>query len=96
MAEVIIYTTNTCPHCVRAKMLLQKKNAEYKEVDASDPDVREDMIKKANGRRTVPQIFINDKPVGGADDLFELESKGELDGLLAEANQNPGDKSREL
>lgn len=82
MAEVIIYTTKTCPYCVKAKMLLQKKGASYQEIDASDDKVREDMIQKAGGRRTVPQIFINGKHVGGSDDLYELESKGELDAML--------------
>ncbi len=64
-------------------MLLQKKGAEYQEIDASDPAVRDSMVKKAGGMRTVPQIFIGDRHVGGCDNLYELESKGELDGLLA-------------
>ena len=83
MANVTIYTTNVCPYCVRAKMLLQQKGTEYNEIDASDPDVREDMIKKAGGMRTVPQIFIGDKHVGGCDDLYDLDGKGELDKMLA-------------
>ena len=82
MAEIIIYTTKVCPYCVKAKMLLQKKNAKYQETDASDDKVREDMIVKAGGKRTVPQIFINGKHIGGCDDLYALESKGELDSLL--------------
>lgn len=83
MSKVVIYTTKTCPYCVRAKMLLEKKGAKYEEIDATESDVREDMIKKAGGMRTVPQIFIGDKHVGGSDDLYELDSKGELDALLA-------------
>ena len=63
-------------------MLLQKKGAEYKEIDASDEKVRDDMIQKAGGKRTVPQIFIGGKHIGGCDDLYALESKGELDKLL--------------
>ena len=82
MAKIIIYTTKTCPYCVKAKMLLQKKNVQYQEIDASDEQVREDMIKKSGGKRTVPQIFINGKHVGGCDDLYAIEAKGELDKLL--------------
>lgn len=64
-------------------MLLGKKDAEYTEVNVNDTQEREKMIAKANGMRTVPQIFIGEKHVGGCDDLYELESKGELDSLLA-------------
>ncbi len=63
-------------------MLLQKKKAGYQEIDASDEKIREDMIKKSGGKRTVPQIFINGTHVGGSDDLYALESNGELDKLL--------------
>ena len=83
MQEVFIYSTNTCPHCVRAKMLLSKKNAQYTEIDVSDPEDRAQMIKKTGGARTVPQIFIGNIHVGGADDLYGLESEGKLDKLLA-------------
>ena len=82
MSEVIIYTTKTCPYCVKAKMLLAKKGVEYQEVDASPDDVRDDMIQKSGGKRSVPQIFINNQHIGGCDDLYALESKGELDNLL--------------
>lgn len=82
MPEITIYTTQTCPYCVKAKMLFKKKNVEYKEIDASDDKVREDMIVKARGKRTVPQIFINGQHVGGCDDLYALDAKGELDKLL--------------
>lgn len=82
MSEVIIYTTQTCPYCVKAKMLLKKKGIKYKEIDASDDAIREDMIKKSAGKRTVPQIFIGEKHIGGCDDLYALDSKGELDTLL--------------
>lgn len=83
MAEVIIYTTQVCPYCVKAKMLLKKKNATYQEIDASDDKVREELLKKSGGRRTVPQVFINGTHVGGCDDLYELDAKGELDKMLA-------------
>ncbi len=81
-ANVIIYTTKTCPYCVKAKMLLDKKGAKYSEIDASDSKIRENLIQKAGGMRTVPQIFINNKHIGGCDNLYELDSKGELDKLL--------------
>jgi len=83
MPEIIIYTTKVCPYCVKAKMLLQKKGAKYQEIDVSDDKLREAMIVKAGGKRTVPQIFIGEKHVGGCDDLYALDGKGELDGLLA-------------
>ncbi len=82
MSHVIIYTTKTCPYCVKAKMLLQKKGVAYQEIDASDENIRDEMIQKSGGKRSVPQIFINGKHIGGSDDLYALESKGELDKLL--------------
>lgn len=83
MAEIILYTTKVCPYCVRAKMLLTKKNASYTEIDVTDPQKREDMMKKTGGARSVPQIFIGKTHVGGCDDLYALESDGKLDELLA-------------
>lgn len=85
MAAVTIYTTPSCPYCVRAKDLLKSKGfSDYKEIDvAGDDQLRESMIAKAGGRRTVPQIFIGDKHVGGFDDLSALDRQGELDKLLA-------------
>lgn len=82
MAEVIIYTTKVCPYCVRAKNLLSRKGVEYQEIDASDDTVRQEMVHKAGGMRTVPQIFIGGKHIGGSDDLHALDQKGELDKLL--------------
>jgi glutaredoxin 3 len=82
MSDILIYTTAVCPYCVKAKMLFAKKNVEYTEIDASDDKVREDMIVKAGGKRTVPQIFIDGKHIGGCDDLYALDGKGELDKLL--------------
>ncbi|MBF0184533.1 MAG: glutaredoxin 3 [Magnetococcales bacterium] len=84
MAEVVIYSTTVCPFCIRAKALLSKKQVAFQEINLTEqPERREEMISLANGRRTVPQIFINGQHVGGCDDLHELEATGELDGLLA-------------
>lgn len=84
MSKVTIYTTKTCPYCYAAKSLLAKKGAKYDEIDVSyDVDVRQRMMIKANGRRTVPQIFIGETHVGGSDDLHELDRRGQLDGLLS-------------
>jgi glutaredoxin 3 len=79
---VKIYTTETCPYCVRAKRLLQKKNVPYQEIDISwDVEARMQLM-QTTGRRTVPQVFIGDTHVGGSDDLYALEQRGELDALL--------------
>lgn len=83
MADITIYTTTYCPYCVRAKDLLKRKGASYSEISAEDDTVREDMIKKAGGQRTVPQIFINGQHIGGCDDLYALDKTGKLDPLLA-------------
>jgi glutaredoxin 3 len=83
MSKIVIYTTNICPYCVRAKNLLKSKNLSYDEIDVTnDPAARESLIKKANGRRTVPQIFIDDKHIGGCDDLIELDNSGQLNKLV--------------
>ena len=80
--KVIIYTTDTCPYCVYAKRLLDQKKVSYQEIRVDlDPVVRDEMIALC-GRRTVPQIIINDKPIGGFDDLQSLEQSGQLDALL--------------
>ena len=83
MQKIVIYTTTTCPYCVRAKALLDRVGATYQEINAEDPNIREEMIQKAGGRKTVPQIFICDFHVGGCDDLYELEKQGKLDLRLA-------------
>ena len=84
MPLVEIYVKTTCPYCWRAKHLLDSKDVEYKEIviDFGGPD-RQTMIQRANGRTTVPQIFINGKHVGGCDDLMALERAGRLDELIA-------------
>lgn len=81
MPKIEIYTTTTCPYCVRAKMLLDSKSLTYTEIDVCNPSMRELMIKRAN-RHTVPQIFINGNHIGGCDDLISLNNQGELDKLI--------------
>lgn len=84
MAKIEIYTKSGCPYCARAKALLDQKGAVYDEHEIiSDPSAREEMLGRANGRTTVPQIFIGGEHIGGSDDLAALESGGKLDALLA-------------
>jgi glutaredoxin 3 len=84
MRPVEIYTTPICPYCAMAKRLLDRKGVAYREIDVSrDPALRAAMTQRANGRRTVPQIFIGTVHVGGSDDLHDLEDAGKLDPLLA-------------
>lgn len=84
MAKVTIYTTPLCPYCYRAKRLLDAKGVEYDEIDVSmDANARSDMVQRAQGRTTVPQIFIDGQHVGGSDDLHALDRSGKLDPLLA-------------
>lgn len=81
--EIIIYTKDYCPYCVRAKNLLDSKCLEYKEIDiTTNESLQQEMLSRSHGRKTVPQIFIGDHHVGGCDDLYALESAGELDKLL--------------
>ena len=83
MKKITIYTTPYCPFCIRAKQLLKSKNIDFKEIDLSEePDKFDDMSKKSNGARTVPQIFANDKHIGDCDYIHELDNKGELDKIL--------------
>ena len=82
MPPVTIYTTPSCPYCRRAKNLLTRKGFLFEEIDASETSVRETMIERAAGNYTVPQIFIGSRHIGGCDDLFALDAKGELDHLL--------------
>ena len=82
MTEVIIYSTTRCPYCVRAKDLLTRKGVEFTEILVDkDDSKREEMIAKSN-RYTVPQIFINKHHIGGFDDLYALETSGELQAIL--------------
>ena len=80
---ITVYMRPTCPYCVRAMGLLKQKGAEFEAIDVSQhPERRPEMIQRANGRTTVPQIFIGDKHVGGCDDLHALDDAGQLDPLL--------------
>lgn len=84
MPKIEIYTKAFCPYCSRAKALLETKGAAFDEYDISmGGPKREEMLKRANGGSTVPQIFIGDRHVGGCDDLFALDRAGKLDSLLA-------------
>jgi glutaredoxin 3 len=86
-ANVEIYTWSTCPFCIRAKALLVKKAVQFTEycIDG-DSQAREAMAERANGRRTLPQIFINNQHIGGCEDIYHLESSGKLDALLPAEN----------
>jgi glutaredoxin 3 len=82
MARIVIYTKANCPYCDRAKELLNARHASFQEIRVDQDDaIREEMIRLTN-RRTVPQIFINDQPIGGFDDLAALAKSGKLDSLL--------------
>ncbi len=84
MPAVLIYTKPLCPYCARAVNLLNKKGVSFEEINAGwDADKKKEMVAKANGRATFPQIFIGEQHVGGCDDLMALENAGELDKLLA-------------
>ena len=82
-SKIEIYTWSTCPFCIRALDLLDRKEVDYIEycIDG-DNYAREEMTQKANGRSSLPQIFINDRHIGGCDDIYELEFQGKLDALL--------------
>lgn len=83
MVDVTIYTRMMCGYCAAAKRLLDSKGVTYTEHDASfSPELRQEMIQRANGRYTFPQIFIGDVHVGGSDELHALERQGRLDELL--------------
>ena len=83
MAEIIIYSTQVCPYCVKAKQLLSAKGATFREIDiSSDPALVEEAQTRSGGRKTVPQIFVGDFHVGGCDELYALDADGKLDELL--------------
>ncbi len=83
MPKVEIYTWKYCPFCIRAKSLLEKKNVNFTEYKIDgDEDARTLMIERADGRRTLPQIFIDNKGIGGCDDLYALENENKLEALL--------------
>ena len=83
MARIEIYTKAFCPYCTRAKQLLSSKGVDYEEYDITmGGPQRAEMIQRANGRTTVPQIFIDDRHIGGSDDLSSLDREGGLESLL--------------
>ena len=83
MSKIEIYTWQYCPFCIKAKTLLNKKNIQFTEYKIDgDEAAREEMSLRASGRRSLPQIFINDEGIGGCDDLYELEKENKLDDLL--------------
>ncbi len=84
MPPITIYTKSWCPYCSAAKRLLEEKGAAFTEIDIEKkPEARAEMIQRAKGRSTVPQIFIGERHVGGCDDLYALDDRGELERLLA-------------
>ena len=84
MAQVTIYTKPYCPYCVRAVSLLEKKGVEFTEIEAAfDPGKRQEMVQRAHGRATFPQIFVGEEHIGGCDEMMALEYAGKLDRLLA-------------
>ena len=86
MAQVTIYTKPYCPYCIRAVSLLEKKGVDFTEIEAAfDPAVRAEMVQKAHGRTTFPQIFIGERHIGGCDEMMALEREGKLDPLLQAA-----------
>ncbi|HEX3935904.1 MAG TPA: glutaredoxin 3 [Xanthobacteraceae bacterium] len=87
MAAIDIYTIRYCPYCFDAKELLTRKGVDFHEIDATgNGAIRTEMMQRANGRSTFPQIFIGSTHVGGCDDLYALDDAGKLDPLLAQAN----------
>jgi glutaredoxin 3 len=85
MADIIMYSKGFCPYCVRAKELLERKKLEFEIIDILEQENRRDeMIEKSGGKTTVPQIFINDRHIGGFDNLRELDESGELERRIKE------------
>ncbi len=83
MAEVLVYRTRFCPYCVRAVRLLERRGVAFQEIDVSGDEPRRAWLRETTGQHTVPQIFINERPIGGFTELAALERSGELDQLLA-------------
>ena len=89
MAKVVMYRTRFCPYCVRAGFVLRSKHVAFEEVDVGKDEELGRWLREATGRSTVPQIFINDVPIGGCDDLVALNRSGKLDELLAVPHEAP-------
>lgn len=84
MAQVTVYSGPNCPYCTKAKALLQKKAVAFEEFNVKEDQTRlEEMLERSGGRRTIPQIFINGRHIGGCDDLYALNDAGQLDALLS-------------
>lgn len=90
MKKIEIYTKSYCPYCHRAKELLRIKGAEFTEYDITADPLKEQEMQRRSGRRTVPEIFVGENLLGGCDDLFDLDEKGELDEILG-LTANPGE-----
>ena len=84
MTKVVIYTTTYCPYCMAAKALLRAKGVPFEDIDVTHDGARRAEMEQLSGRWTVPQIFINGKPIGGYDDARQLDATGELDRLLGQ------------
>ena len=85
VGDIVIYVADFCPYCDRAKRLLDAKGVNYKTIDITEDDsTREEMIEKSSGKKTVPQIFIGKRHIGGFDDLNLLDKQGDLDKLIFE------------
>jgi glutaredoxin 3 len=87
MARIVIYTTNYCPYCFGAKSLLRSKRVEFEEIDVTDNPARRVEMERLSARRTVPQIFIDGKSIGGFDEVRRLDAIGELDRLLGQSKK---------
>ena len=87
MAHVVIYTTGYCPYCSRAKAFLLEKNVQFEEIDVTDDPPKRAEMERLSQRWTVPQIFIDGQPIGGYDDMRQLEMTGQLDPLLAASDR---------
>ena len=84
MAKIEVYSSIFCPYCARAKSLLERKGVDFETIDVMEqPARRDEMVKRAGGRTSVPQIFINGEHIGGSDDLHALDRAGQLDAKLA-------------
>ena len=91
MAKVEIYSTMFCPYCARAKALLERKGAAFTTIDLDEhPEQRDEMVSRAGGRYTVPQIFIDGESIGGCDELYDLDSRGELERLVPQGSSSVG------
>lgn len=83
MKKIVIYTLPTCGFCRQAKNLIQAKNVQYEEIDLeAHPEKKAEMLEKTGGKTSVPEIFVDDKLIGGCQELYELEEKGELDNII--------------